>query len=749
MKEVILLVGPQGAGKSTYAKSILYNYYRISQDDMGQKAHFDNYKKALKEQQYIVVDRINHTREQRHRYLSLAKEAGFKTRIVVMNKKYKTCLDAIKSRESHPTLKKDDDKSIHAALTMYFNNYEYVTKDEADEVTRLFPFDPFLIDITHITASKRVILVGDVHGCHDEMQLLLAKCKYEPKHDVLIFTGDLVDRGPKILGTLKYVKAGYDRGLVFTVMSNHEFKYLRYLRGNKVTPSHGLQETIDQVGLNEEYRYWLEELPYVIKFRPDTYIVHAGVIPTKDIERQRRDSLIFTRTFNPITKSYNDKDAEPFYQFQPKDPNLKLFFGHQQGLRFDVSNWAKALDGGCVHGGVLRACIVNKDNTQEIVEVSSSYNWNGDDEVDTIHPSLQPYEIHYQNKMLSKSEKGDLVSYKYTDQCTYSKTWDDYTRQARGIIFNKKTGKVIAKPFDKFFNLNEMPETSITQLPRESYEVFDKLDGSLGILYYEKKGEPQIATCGSFHSIQALEATKMLKEKYKNLENHHEDITLLFEIIYPANKIVCDYGDRRELVLLAAINKKTNIELSRLECEEIAAEYGFPIAEKFEYSINDMIELQKTLPKDKEGFIVRFASGLRVKIKGEEYLRLHRVVSGITPLFIWREMKNGKLPDSYLKAIPEELLPDVNIIGDKLIAAYDEVHTNFLSELALHFMPFLKKKSDGLPFDKTDAKLVGLRIKELGSELKYASAIFPWFLKKYDIVDNNLKERIRPTGNKL
>lgn len=270
MKEVVLLVGPQGSGKSTYCDRNLRGHYRISQDDMGQKAHFELYKKALTEQSEIVVDRINHTREQRYRYLSLAKDAGFSTRIVVMNRKFKECLERVKNRKDHPTLKSTDVTTINSALTMYFNQYEYVNDSEADVVQRLSQYDPFYMDITHITASKRVILIGDVHGCMDELEELLAKVDYRPYEDVLIFAGDLIDRGPKIRQVLEFVKTGYDRGLVFTVMSNHEFKYLRYLRGNKVTATHGLQETINQVGMNDDYRYWLEELPYVLKFRPDS-----------------------------------------------------------------------------------------------------------------------------------------------------------------------------------------------------------------------------------------------------------------------------------------------------------------------------------------------------------------------------------------------------------------------------------------------------------------------------------------------
>ena len=66
------------------------------------------------------------------------------------------------------------------------------------------------------------------------------------------------------------------------------------------------------------------------------------------------------------------------------------------------------------------------------------------------------------------------------------KRWDEYTRAARGIIFNKRTGECVARPFPKFFNLGEMPESQLNKIPKDpsNYEVYDKLDGSLGILYW-------------------------------------------------------------------------------------------------------------------------------------------------------------------------------------------------------------------------------------------------------------------------
>jgi RNA ligase len=380
----------------------------------------------------------------------------------------------------------------------------------------------------------------------------------------------------------------------------------------------------------------------------------------------------------------------------------------------------------------------------EIEEVQSSFIWGGEEDENTIHASLQPYEERVQQKLLSKSECNDLISYKYTDKCVYENCWDDFTHKARGIIFNKKTGECVAKVWPKFFNLNEKVETSLKNLPKEPYEVFDKRDGSAGVLFWEGD-EPKIATLGSFASPQALEATKMLKELYPKIKDLRRDLTLLFEIIYPENKIVCDYKDKRELVLLSAFNRLTGEEANYSYLQILSEDIGFPLVEKYDLTIEQMIELQKTLPKDKEGFIVRFKSGLRLKIKGEEYLKLHRIVSGITPLNIWRELKNGLLPDSYKKMIPEELLPDVEKIESELNIKWNNIFNEIRADIERLPLLELDEKNN---LTKISSKLLGLFIKD--NNLKHSGILFSYFNDKTgEKVNDYISKQIRPTSNVL
>jgi len=231
-----------------------------------------------------------------------------------------------------------------------------------------------------------------------------------------------------------------------------------------------------------------------------------------------------------------------------------------------------------------------------------------------------------------------LRIYNYTAKAQYENVWNAATLTCRGLIADE-TGEVVARPFSKFFNLEQ-----VEQLPNEPFEVYEKLDGSLGILYWIDD-EPYIATRGSFESTQAHIATQLLQSY--DLSGLDRRFTYLFEIIYPENRIVVDYGERRELVLLAIIDTTTGDE-------HPVQDIGFPVATKHD-GITDVASLRTLDWENREGVVVRFASGLRVKAKCTEYVRLHRLLTGVTEKMILEEyLMTGADMTSLLERVPDE-----------------------------------------------------------------------------------------------
>jgi RNA ligase len=247
-----------------------------------------------------------------------------------------------------------------------------------------------------------------------------------------------------------------------------------------------------------------------------------------------------------------------------------------------------------------------------------------------------------------------LDIYNYSRDCQFSESWDEITLNMRGTVLDRE-GNIVARTFPKFFNMEEhKPE----EIPNEEFEVFEKMDGSLGILFHYE-GEWHLATRGSFASDQAIKGKEILSRyRYDKLIPGY---TYLFEIIYPENRIVCDY-EYEDLVMLAVIDNKDGYEL-RIHDNDIHLEgirfvnlynnLGFKIVKKYD-GVQDYKQLKSMIENNAEGFVIKFKSGFRMKIKGEEYVRLHRLLTNFSNVDIWELLKDGKNLDEFLDRVPDE-----------------------------------------------------------------------------------------------
>ena len=132
-----------------------------------------------------------------------------------------------------------------------------------------------------------------------------------------------------------------------------------------------------------------------------------------------------------------------------------------------------------------------------------------------------------------------------------------------------------------------------------------------------------------------------------------QNLTYLFEIIYPENRIVVDYGNQEKLVLLGAIEVGSGVEVSRHTLEYFASEIGSDISKSYD-GIKDYSVLKTMVKDNEEGFIVRFSNGDRMKVKGQEYLRLHKIMTNVSTTAVWEVLSNGGNFENLLKDVPDE-----------------------------------------------------------------------------------------------
>lgn len=325
-----------------------------------------------------------------------------------------------------------------------------------------------------------------------------------------------------------------------------------------------------------------------------------------------------------------------------------------------------------------------------------------------------------------------LTIYNYSRKAQFEKKWDEITLNCRGLIIDDNEN-IVAKAFPKFFNYEEIRYQSIIPF-NETPIIQEKEDGSLGIIFWYNN-QWHVATRGSFHSEQAIKAKELLTNYNINLFN--KNYTYLVEIIYPENRIVLDYGKEEKLIFLSIIDLHKG-ELSINEClnhwiyecnvpKPSIINHGHKYINSNDTTINLFSEdifyrLKENQKENKEGYVIKFEpSGFRLKIKFEDYIALHKIITNITSYDIWEYLKEGKdileliknCPDEFdnwVKNKVEELLKQYNYIHDycykayETIKGYSDVNYWDRKQQAIHIQNIYPNRYHGIIWGMIDGK---------------------------------------------
>lgn len=281
---------------------------------------------------------------------------------------------------------------------------------------------------------------------------------------------------------------------------------------------------------------------------------------------------------------------------------------------------------------------------------------------------------------VQKHPDADLWLYNYSKSAQVDHMWNEATLQCRGIIVDAN-GDVVARPFEKFYNYEELEGLGIS-VPNLPFDVFEKMDGSLGILYWI--GDiPYLATRGSFKSDQSKHGTEILHTKYRSVwDRLDRSKTYLFEIIYPEDKHCIVYGpDVDDIFLLAVIDTETGLETDSIEnyrdCLSVTKKYD---------GINDWTDIRERFDgANREGFVVRFSNGFRMKMKYEEYFKIHFIRSMLSKKLIAEHLADGNLAyiEETIGQLDEENQIYYRKLKDTVLSRYNEIE----SELNKVFRP--------------------------------------------------------------
>ncbi|RUS27642.1 Metallo-dependent phosphatase-like protein [Jimgerdemannia flammicorona] len=233
--------------------------------------------------------------------------------------------------------------------------------------------------------SRRLVVIGDVHGCLDELNLLLAEIQYNPSVDHLIFTGDLLAKGPKSIEVIRRVK---ELG-ASCVRGNHDDRVIRwrgYLNQMEREDGRRFGEYVDLTEVPEEFREplmsehrelaralsdieyeFLVSCPLILRIPEfNTVVVHAGLdpsIPTTELEDQDPHDVMYMRNIYQGQPRTNKKKGQHWgkvwneVQRRRRFP-LNVWYGHDAGRGLMMLPFSVGADTGCVYGRELTAITI-------------------------------------------------------------------------------------------------------------------------------------------------------------------------------------------------------------------------------------------------------------------------------------------------------------------------------------------------------------------------------------------------------
>ncbi|MER7621662.1 polynucleotide kinase-phosphatase [Streptomyces sp. NPDC126503] len=399
---LVVLVGATGSGKSTFARRhfkptevVSSDFCRglVADDENDQSASKDAFDvlhyivgKRLAAGRLTVVDATNVQREARRQLVELARSHDVLPIAIVLDLPEEVCRSRNAGRADRadmpdhviPRHRRELRRSLRGLEREGFRKVHVLRSAEEVEAARIVRERRFN-DLRHLTGPFDII--GDVHGCRSELETLLAELGYvdgrHPEGRTAVFVGDLVDRGPDSPGVLRRVMGMVAAGDALCVPGNHENKLGRWLKGRKVQETHGLAETIEQLGREpEEFRERVREfidglVSHYVLDGGNLVVCHAG-LPEK--YHGRTSGRVRAHALYGDTTGETDEFGLPvrYPWAEEYRGRATVVYGHTPVPDTSWVNNTICLDTGAVFGGKMTAL---RWPERELVDVPAERVW--------------------------------------------------------------------------------------------------------------------------------------------------------------------------------------------------------------------------------------------------------------------------------------------------------------------------------------------------------------------------------------
>lgn len=595
MRSLVLLRGAPGAGKSTFLKNLGLDKYTLSADTIRMlfsapvmsssstkltiSQQNDNLvwellmkllEERMKNGEFTIIDATHSRSTDFSRYNELASKYRYRKYYVdFSNVDIDTCKQRNKNREEYKFVPDYIIEKMYSRLKTQgkTSGYKEIPKDNV--------IDFFKNEIYDFNKWNKVHIFGDIHGCYEPLKEYFDLVGGFKDDEFYLFTGDYLDRGLQNKEVLEFLINIKDKPNVLLLEGNHEIHFWNYANGDTIKSKefiYNTQPQIEDINKKEIKKLYcrLGQMAYFTYDNKTYFVTHGGLpyIP---------DHLQFISTIQLI-KGVGDYsiDIDSIFDDYYDETDVYQVHGHRNSYDIMPNEYKHSfnLEGKIERGGCLRVLRLEKGKFPTFELITNSIYRKPDDtkkKEESLDLENDMVEALRNRTDIREKELGnDISSFNYTRDAFYQRKWNQYTTRARGLFIDTKKKKIVARGYDKFFNVGENDDSKLETIKEkmklEPAKLYVKYNGFLGLLsYYNNKlffaskstnaGEYAQLFKDIFYKVYNKEQINAITEYLK--EN---DCTMTFEVISPTQDPHIIKYDKDNIILLDIIRNTINFE---------------------------------------------------------------------------------------------------------------------------------------------------------------------------------------------
>ena len=565
MRSLVILRGSPGSGKSTWIKKMKLENYCLCADDLrmltssprldvNKNQEYINQKndgyvwqllmelleKRMQQGEFVIVDATHSRQSDFSKYNSLCERYRYRKYYVSFaDISIEQCKLQNAQREQYKRVPEQVIDKMYSRLATQGKTSGWNEVDRNNfyqEIgMKLFNFDKY----------NKIHVFGDIHGCFEPLKEYFEKYPYN-ENDMYIFCGDYIDRGIQNKETLKYLIEFSKKNNTLFLEGNHETWLNHYSldETENIKSKTFLKKTMNEIIDidKKEIRMFYRKIGQIAYFEYDNkkYLISHGGVSYLPNELQ----LISTDQFIYGVGDYSVNIDE---EWAKNENDIIQIHGHRNTFEIDdVDKKSYNLEGKVEFGGYLKVLQLEHNQNPNMIKIKNNV-FAKLEEVNEFNECRAKINSNFSILDQLKNSKNirenklsnNISSFNFTREAFYHKRWDELTCKARGLFINTETEKIVARGYEKFFNINETRETKFEHLlvkfKNKHITCFKKENGFLGLLslvndelFFASKSTNEGDYVNYFKNI--FYKSGINEENLKSYLKEH-DVTLLFEVI--------------------------------------------------------------------------------------------------------------------------------------------------------------------------------------------------------------------------